>query len=315
VILPPLLEPGDRVALVAPAGPVDEAKIRTAVERCRYLGLEPVPGPGLRGRTGYLAGPDHARAADLQSALQGDVSGVWAVRGGYGTLRTLQHVELGGLRERPIPFIGFSDNTAIHLALLRLGVLSFHGPHAGAEHFPAETESAFRAVIMDGGVPGPLPQPVGLEPVTVVPGRAEGPLVGGNLALLAATCGTPYQPDTRGAILFFEDVGEMLYRVDRMLMQLRLAGLLDRVAGIAIGEFTEMLDPVVADGAAGEPSLQSLVADVLSPLGVPVVMGLPFGHGAQNWTLPLGARARLDASRGSLEILEPTTTTKRGWRP
>jgi muramoyltetrapeptide carboxypeptidase len=302
------------VAIIAPAGPVVEAKIRTAVDRCRRLGLEPVPGPGLRGRAGYLAGSDHARAADLQSALDRDVDAVWAIRGGYGTLRTLQHVELSGLRERPLPFIGFSDNTAIHLAMLRLGVASFHGPHAGADHFPAETEAAFRAVLMDAGAAGPLPLPRDFEPVTVVPGRAEGPLIGGNLALLAATCGTPYQPDTRGAILFFEDVGEVLYRIDRMLMQLRLAGLLDQVAGIAVGEFTEMEDPVrIATGDDG-PSLQSLLGEILGPLGVPVVMGLPFGHGAQNWTLPLGVRARLDAAAGSLEVLE-AATLERGWEP
>lgn len=295
------------MALVAPAGPVDARQIQTALERCRQLGLEPVAGTGLRARTGYLAGPDAVRAADLQAAVEGDVAAIWAVRGGYGTLRTLDHVDLEGLRDRPLPFIGFSDNTAIHLALLRMGIVSYHGPHAGYEHFPPETEAAFRAVLMQPGTPGPLPSPSGSEPVTVVAGSAEGPLVGGNLALLAAVCGTRYQPDTRGAILFFEDVGELLYRIDRMLIQLRLSGLLDQVAGIAIGEFTEMLDPLQGAEAGDQPSLPALLAEVLGPLGVPVVMGLPFGHGVQNWTLPLGIRARLDASRGSLEILESTT--------
>lgn len=307
MILPPALKPGDRVALVAPAGPVDEAKVSTAMERCRLLGLEPVPGAALRARTGYLAGSDRQRAADLRTALDGDCAAVWAVRGGYGTLRTLQHVDLTGLRSRPKAFIGFSDNTAVHLALLRLGVVSFHGPHAGFEHFPAETEAAFRAVVMESRAPVLLPTPRHAAHVVIAPGVAEGRLVGGNLAMLAAVCGTPYQPDTDGAILFMEDVGEPLYRIDRMLTQLRLAGLLDRIAGVAVGEFTEMIDPVLDADAPGEPALEAVLADLLGRLGVPVVMGLPFGHGPQNWTLPLGRRARLDAGAGSLEILEPAT--------
>lgn len=307
MILPPAIESGSRVALVAPAGPVDEQKIQTALDRCRYLGLEPVPGGALRASAGYLAGTDAERAADLQAALDGDVAAIWAVRGGYGTLRTLRHVDLSALRDRPRPFIGFSDNTAIHLALLRLGVVSFHGPHAGYEHFPPETEAAFRAVLMAPGVPGRLPLPAGSSPLTVVPGRAEGRLVGGNLAMLAAVCGTPYQPDMHGAILFLEDVAEPLYRIDRMFAQLRLAGLLEGLAGVAVGEFTEMVDRVHRDGAGDEPSLQGLLAEIFQPLDVPVVMDLPFGHGRHNWTLPLGTRARLDAGAGSLDLLEPAT--------
>jgi muramoyltetrapeptide carboxypeptidase len=307
VILPARLRPGDRVALIAPAGPVSDDLVRTALDRCERLGFEAVPGPSLRSRAGYLAGPDAARAADLQAGLDGDFAAVWAVRGGYGTLRTLRHVNLDRIGPRPPAFIGFSDNTAIHMALLRLGVGSFHGPHAGYAHFPPETEAAFRAVLMEDGPPGRLHVPSDYSPRTIVSGTAEGPLVGGNLAMLAAVCGTPYQPDTTGCLLFLEDVGESLYRVDRMLAQLRLAGLLDGVAGLAIGEFTEMVDPVLAADAGAEPSLESLVSEVLGPLGVPLVLGLPFGHGRQNWTLPLGRRARLDAAAGALEILEPAT--------
>jgi muramoyltetrapeptide carboxypeptidase len=302
-----MIEPGSRVALVAPAGPVDELKIETALDRCRHLGLEPVPGAALRARRGYLAGTDAERAADLQAAVDGDVAAIWAVRGGYGTFRTLRHVDLRALQTRPRPFIGFSDNTAVHLALLRMGLVSFHGPHAGFAHFPPETETSFRAALMETGAPGRLPLPADVAPITIVPGVAEGRLVGGNLALLAAVCGTPYQPDTRGAILFFEDVAEPLYRVDRLCEQMRLAGLLDRLAGVAVGQFTEMVDPVHARDADNEPSLEELLGEVFGPLGMPTVLGLPFGHGQQNWTLPVGVRARLDAGTGSLEILEPAT--------
>lgn len=307
MIRPPALRPGDRVALVCPAGPVDEEKIDTAVRRCRHLGLEPVPGRSIRSRAGYLAGTDRERADDLAAAITSDVAAIWAIRGGYGTLRTLEHLDLAPLAERPRAFIGFSDNTAIHLALRRLGVVSFHGPHAGHPHFPAATESVFRAVLQRPKAAGVLqPGSERLGPaVTIVPGAAEGPLLGGNLAMLAATCGTPYQLDTRGALLFLEDIAEPLYRVDRMLTQLRLAGLLDGLAGILLGEFAAMPDPIRRADARGETCLEEVLHDLLAPLGVPVALGLPFGHARENWTLPMGVRARFDAGAGSLEILEP----------
>ncbi len=309
------------MALVAPAGPVDEATIERATRRCRQLGLEPVPGQSIRARKGYLAGTDAERAADLGRALTGPAAAVWALRGGYGNLRTLDRVDLSPLRERPKPFIGFSDNTVVHLALYREGVVSFHGPHAGHSYFPPTTEAVFRAVVMGTEPAGVLELPPGEEPVPVVGGAAEGPLVGGNLSLLAATCGTRYQPDTRGAILFIEDVAEPLYRIDRMLSQLRLAGLFDDVAGVAFGAFShlsglerdavEPVQPEPADGAgeraAATASLSNLFGELLEPLGVPVALGLPFGHGRENWTLPLGVPARLDADAGTLELLEAAT--------
>lgn len=302
VILPPTLKPGDPVALVAPAGPVDDATIDRAIRRCHDFGFEPRPGASIRARAHYLAGRDHDRAADLRAAIDSDCAAIWALRGGYGTLRTLEHVDLADLAARPRAYIGFSDNTVVHLALRALGLVSFHGPHSGFKHFTATTEQVFRAVLMDGRPAGVLPVPEGCEPVALRGGVAEGPLVGGNLALLAAVCGTRYQPDTRGAILFLEDVEEPAYRIDRMIMQIRLAGLLDGVAGIALGDFSPP-DPLPAD----EPPLQEVLAELLAPLGVPVLAGLPFGHETENWTLPVGVAARLDADAPSLEILEPAT--------
>ncbi len=304
--LPPTLRPGDRVALIAPAGPVSDAAIRTALRRCGGLGLEPVLGGAARLRLGYLAGPDRERAGDFQRAIDGEVAAIWMLRGGYGGMRTLQHLDLAGLKDRPKAVIGFSDNTIVHLALFRLGVVSFHGPHAGYRHFPPATEMAFRRVLMSGHPAGPLPLPPGWpRPRCLAAGVAEGPLVGGNLALLAASCGTRYQADARGAILFIEDVGEPLYRIDRMLKQLELAGVLDGVAGVALGEFRDIAGARPgADRAAG---LVDLLDEILQPLGVPAVIGLPFGHGRENWTLPIGVRARLDAGAGALELLERAT--------
>jgi muramoyltetrapeptide carboxypeptidase len=295
------------VALVAPAGPVDDQAIRTATRRCRDLGFVPVPGDSVTRRLGYLAGTDEERAADLQAAIGGDATAIWALRGGYGTLRTLRHVDLEPLAHQPKAFIGFSDNTIVHLALRRLGLVSFHGPHAGYRHFPDVTASVFRSVVMSDRPAGVLPLPDGVRPRTLVPGTAEGPLVGGNLAMLGAACGTPYQPDTRGAILFLEDVDEAPYRVDRLLVQLRLAGLLDGVAGVALGDFTP---PADVNGSPDGPTADDVLLELLAPLGVPIVAGLPFGHGEENWTLPVGVRARLDGGSSSLEILEPSTASE-----
>jgi muramoyltetrapeptide carboxypeptidase len=291
------------VALIAPAGPVVDVAVETGLRRCRALGFEPRPGTAIRARYGYLAGTDDERAADLQAAIEGDCAAIWALRGGYGTLRTLRHVDLAPLLSRPKAFIGFSDNTVVHLALHQLGVTSYHGPHAGFRHFPATTEQAFRSVLMADGPAGRLPLPEDSAPRALVAGSAEGLLIGGNLALLAAVCGTPYQPDTRGAILFLEEVEEPQYRIDRMLMQLRLAGLLDGVAGIALGAFT----PPEDERPDQTRDLDDVIGELLEPLGVPVVLGLPIGHERENWTVPLGVRARLHDQPPGLEILEPST--------
>ena len=277
--------------------------IATAVARCHHLGLEPVEGRALRSRTGYLAGSDQARAADLRWGFE-DADAVWAVRGGYGNLRTLDRVDLDPVRERPVPFIGFSDNTVVHMALHHRGITSFHGPHGGYEHFTDTTETVFRSVLWSGAAPGVLPLPPDAEPEPVVSGVAEGRLMGGNLAILAATCGTPYQPSARGAILFLEDVGEPAYKVDRMLTQLRLAGVLDGVAGMAVGDFR--------GGETSNHEMRAVFEDRVGSLGVPVLAGLPFGHGVENWTLPLGVPARLDAAAGTLEILESAVIATEG---
>ena len=296
---PPRLHPGARVALIAPAGPVDDARIERALASCARLELQAVLAASARSRVDYLAGDDAARAADLAWALtDASVDAVWALRGGYGAMRTL--AALGGLPPHsPRPYIGFSDNTAVHLALLRGGRVSFHGPHAGGE-LPHFAEAVFRRVLFEPEPAGVLPLPAGAPaPMALVGGRADGELVGGNLSLLSSLIGTPWQLDARGRILFIEEVGESFYRLDRMLTHLRLAGALDGVAAVVLGQFTECA------GDDCERSLDALLLELLAPLGVPVGYGYPFGHVGENWTLPLGVRARFDADAGVLELLEP----------
>jgi muramoyltetrapeptide carboxypeptidase len=273
-----------------------------AVDRVRAWGWEPRLGRHARGRRGYLSGTDEERAGDFNAALHDpEVDAIWCLRGGYGTMRVLPEIDWEALAARPRPVVGFSDNTALHLAIQRHGIVSFHAPHPAAADFPAFSADLLRRALTMPEPAGLLPFPAGSagRAETLRGGVAEGALVGGNLSLLTATLATAVSPRTDGAILFVEEVGEAAYRVDRLLTQLRLAGVLERVAGVAVGAFTG------ADDAADAPSIAEVLEDRLGDLGVPVATGFPFGHGADNWTLPLGVRARLDADAGTLTLLEP----------
>ena len=205
---PRALRPGARVALVAPAGPLGPGVLDKAIDRCRKLELEPATYPAATRRRGYLAGSDEERLADLQAAFADPATdGVWALRGGYGTLRILDGLDLARQRRDPIPFIGFSDNTNLHALHARAGVVSFHGPHPGAD-FPPETEASFRAALFSGETPGPLSSRLeDPAPHALRGGSAEGRLIGGNLAILASLCGSRDAISARGRILLLEDVG------------------------------------------------------------------------------------------------------------
>jgi muramoyltetrapeptide carboxypeptidase len=307
---PPALRAGDRVALVSPAGPSPPERIDAAIARCLAFGLEPVVAPHARARRGFLAGTDSERLADLNSALRDpQVAAVWAVRGGYGTMRLLERIDPAPLLTAPRAIIGFSDNTAVHLLLARHRLVSFHGPHAGGA-FPDFTVDAFRRVLCTTEPAGVLPfDPTADGPSTLRGGVAEGRLVGGNLALLAATCGMPVQLNGRGAIVVIEDVNEPAYRIDRALTQLRLAGCLEGAAGIAFGRFSSSPDEIGSSPVQdGDVPVIDVLSDRVRDLDIPVVVGLPFGHVDRQWTVPLGVRARLDADRCTIEILEPAVT-------
>lgn len=299
---PRALRPGARIALIAPAGPLSPERIDRSAERCRSLQLEPVLYPSAGARHRYLAGTDDQRLADLQAAFDDPaIDAVWALRGGYGSLRILHRLDLVRQRQDPIPFIGFSDNTTMHVRHAALGVVSFHGPHPGGA-FPRETEAAFRRVLFSAEPAGALPVRSGdPAPRPLGPGRVEAPLVGGNLTLLAALCGTRHALAARGRILFVEEVGEAAYRVDRLLLQLEQAGALDWVAGLAFGRFTDVPD-------AEEHRVEDVLLELVERLGVPAVSDLPFGHIEHNWTLPVGARALLDGEAATLALTEGAVT-------
>ena len=311
VVRPPRLSPGARVALVCPSGAVLERDdLMRASDLVRALGLAPVQMPNADRRFGYLAGTDDERLDDLQRAIGDEsIAAIWAVRGGFGTTRILRRIDFSPLRSRPKVLLGFSDVTSVLLkAYADTGLVTFHGPVSRNGLTPFAREHLER-LLFDPAPAGKLSQPkapagvlVPREPrvVPLVPGIAEGPLVGGNLTLIQCLVGTGALPSFDGAILFLEETSEDLYRVDRMLAHLRDAGLLTGLAGVAIGLFTDMRKG--AEG--GTRSFEEVLRDYLEPLSIPAARGFPIGHVDDQWTLPIGARARLDADAGTIALLE-----------
>jgi muramoyltetrapeptide carboxypeptidase len=311
LVRPPRLAQGSRVALVAPAGPLLERDdIARAVALCRALDYEPSVAPHAGGHHGYFSGTDEERLGDLNAALRDPgIDAVWCLRGGYGITRILDGVDFEALVRRPRPVIGYSDVTALLAGVGRVaGLVAFHAPTARAE-MPSFTRRHFTRVLAaaePAGVLEPLPQPSDVlvprchRVVTVRGGVAEGPLAGGNLSLLQCLIGTPFFPDLDGALLVLEDVNEALYRVDRMLAHLRAAGALARLRGVLVGRLTGLARQI-EDGSFG---VDQVLEHYFAPLGVPVVYGLPVGHIDDQWTIPLGVRARIDGDAGTVELLE-----------
>lgn len=308
LVRPDRLRVGARVALIAPASPVTEEKISKALGNLAMLGYAVQEGKFLRAQNGHLAGTDAQRLEDLHWAFSDPlIDAVWCVRGGYGCTRLLPMIDYTLIRKNPKPFIGYSDVTALHHAFLqRSGLSTYHGPVAGGD-FPENTLRHFRAVVCDAPVPYmvPLNSPGAEEagevnqPLIITGGKAKGALVGGNLALLAAMTGTPFQPVFKGKLVFIEDIDESPYRIDRMLTQLLQGTDLAQAAGIALGVFA---------GCSPKPGMLSLslhdtLRDRLGALGIPVVYGFPFGHVAHQMTFPIGVMGEMDSSAGTLTIL------------
>jgi muramoyltetrapeptide carboxypeptidase len=302
-IVPPPLAPGARVALVAPAGPLRGADdLERAVQNARAFGWEPIVAPHALAHEGYFAGGDAARLGDLNAALAArDVDAVWCLRGGYGAMRLLDGIDYGALASRPRPVIGFSDITALHLAIAARvpGLVTFHGPTARAELTPFSRDSLARAIVAHTDPCGPAP-----GACTLRPGRARGRLAGGNLALLAALVGTPYAPRFADAIVVLEDVTEPVYRVDRMLRQLLLAGAFAGCRALVFGHCTDCPEEY---GDDGRRTLADVVAEIADALGVPALLGVPVGHVPDQWTLPLGAEAEVDADEPAVHVCGSAT--------
>jgi muramoyltetrapeptide carboxypeptidase len=290
---------------------LEQDDIARAEALCRALDYEPVLGTHARGHYGYFSGTDDERLADLNAAFQDPaIDAVWCLRGGYGVTRILDGIDFDALARRPRPVMGYSDITALLAGVVRCaGLVAFHAPTARAA-MPAFSRRHFARVLaapQAAGLLEPLMPPADVlipqaNRVTAIHGgRAEGVLAGGNLTLLHCLVGTRYFPDLDGALLFLEDVNEDLYRIDRMLAHLRMVGALVRVRGVLIGRFSG-LKRSMEDGSFG---VDQVLSHYFGPLGVPVLYGVPIGHIDDQWTMPLGVRARMDAEAGSVELLEP----------
>lgn len=305
--LPKALRPGDLVGLVAPAGSTKDAQAAAAKGQAALEKLGFRVGVGasvLSARYGYLAAPDELRASDINAFFADpEVDGIVCLKGGYGTPRILDRLDYGAVAANPKLLIGYSDITGLHLAFDRYaGYPTVHGPMAlsmasGWDGY--SRDSWLRAVTSDRPL-GELPHPDGAAVEGLVGGKARGRLIGGNLSLVAALCGTPYELRPEGAIVFLEDVGEEPYRVDRMLNQLRLAGVFDRCEAVALGGWTDC-DPEDPDRSL---SLREVFMDQLAASGKPLLAGLAAGHCSPTMSLPFGVMAELDADAGRLVILE-----------
>ncbi|MDH0749209.1 LD-carboxypeptidase [Pseudomonas sp. GD03842] len=298
VLNPSVLRAGDAVALVSPAGPVAEARVLAAVQELSAWGLRPRVYPHALDADHYLAGSDASRAADLNDALADpEIRAVLCNRGGYGVQRILDHLDYDAVRQDPKLVVGFSDITALHAALWQhTGLVTVHGPVAAQLERGGLFASTLRHVLMSTA-------PMVVEASRDEPtysvrtcGVARGTLLGGNLSILSTCVGTPFMPDLEGAILLIEDVGELAYRVDRLLTHLGNCGLLKRVAGIAVGQFSE---PGHGNNPIRPPEV---LMERLGSLGIPLLGGLSIGHGDRNLAVALGSQATLDADAGTLTV-------------
>lgn len=313
VLKPPRLKTGDTVGIVSPAGATFYREdLEIVMDAVRGLGLVPQPAPHTLDRYGYLAGRDRDRAADInQFFADSTVSALLPVRGDWGSARILPYLDYEVIYQNPKIIIGFSDLTALLLGITaQTGLVTFHGPNGLTAWRPDQTQP-FRQVLFEGQTLTfenvPLPEDsdrlmqVKLRIRTITSGKAQGRLYGGNLSVLSGIVGSPYLPDLTGAILFVEDIGEPTYRLDRMLTQLKLAGLLDQLAGFIFGQCTNC----GPSGGYGALTLEEVLQDHIAPLGIPAWSNAAIGHIEPIKTLPLGLEVAIDATTGQIEMLTP----------
>jgi muramoyltetrapeptide carboxypeptidase len=312
VVRPRRLEPGDRVGLVAPASAnFQSVDIEIAQDVARAFSLEPRLGAHVRDRHGYLAGRDEDRAADVNAFFADPgVSAIFAIRGGWGCARILSHLDWPVIRSNPKVVTGYSDITGLHCGLqARTGLVTFHAPTLLSD-WPEFSVESFRRVVFGAEAVTMLNPPGDEERLlvqrenrirTITAGRARGRLLGGNLTVLTALVGSAYLPAFDGAILFLEDVNEEIYRVDRMLTQLRLAGVLGRLRGFVFGSCSRC-DPGEGYGSL---TLEEVLDEHVRPLDIPAYEGAMIGHQDRQFTVPVGVEVEMDATAGTITMLEP----------
>lgn len=296
---PAALNPGDKVGLIAPAGPVAPEKVANAITNMQNLGLEPVYNEIALKKHGYFSASDQERLDDLhQMFANKEIKGIWCLRGGYGCTRILPFINYDLIRKNPKVFVGYSDITALHHAFCKeAGLKTYHGPVASSQVFSAFTSKNLQQVFFSGQkeievLPYEQEEANYRQPaLTLYSGQAEGKLTGGNLTLLAAMAGTPFAPSYKNKIVFIEEIGEKPYRIDRMFTQLLQATDIRKANGIIFGIFHDC-QPKTEENSL---TLMETIQDFVEKVKLPSIYGFPIGHIPDMVTLPMDARAMLDA--------------------
>lgn len=306
ILMPPKLRSGAQIGIVSPASkPLNSEKFQKGIEYLKRHGFSVTLGLHASDAHGYLAGTDAARADDLNAMFRNpDIDAIFCSRGGYGTPRILNLLDYPAIQANPKIFVGYSDITALqHAIQAQTGLVTFSGPmvavEMGGEFDPATEKHFWKLLTGQTRSLADLPE-MGFQ--VLRPGMAEGILVGGCLSVLAGVIGTPYMPDYSDGILVLEDIDEEPYGLDRNLCQLKAAGIFDQVRAIVFGQFT---DCGPKDPTKPSLSIQQVIGELTRDLAIPIITDYPYGHGSRKYTLPWGARARLDTVAGVFELIEP----------
>lgn len=306
LVKPKRLKNGDTIGLISPGSILpEEGRYDEIIETISQLGFKVVEGSNARNKYGNLAGEDQARAADLNRMFRdSSIDAIIPFRGGWGSNRMLDLIDFEIIKENPKPLIGFSDITSLLLAIYaKTGLVTFHGP-VGKSEWNDFTTKHFKQVLMNDRIPILKNKDnAGISVQTITPGVARGKLIGGNLTVLTSMLGSDYLPDWQGAILFLEDIGEDVYRIDRMLTQLKLNGILKQISGFIFGRCTNC-EP----GNKYSLSLEQVLQDHIQVLGVPSFYGSMIGHIDSMFTLPIGITSEINAESGSIKLLEVPTS-------
>lgn len=302
ILKPPKLKVGDTVGLINPASPVDLADVEYTEKALNKLGLKVKRGTHILDEYGYLAGKDRDRAADIHAMFADDsVKALLTLRGGWGCNRILPLLDYNLIRQNPKIILGYSDITSLLLAIYACsGIVTFHGP-VGTSEWNQFSLGYCQRILFHGGTVK-MVNPVRISGEVIAPGKATGRIVGGNLSVLTSMVGSPYLPDWNQTILFVEEIGEDIYRIDRMLTQLKIAGILDQISGFIFAQCRNC-NP----GEDDEPSLTlpQVLGDIIKPLGIPAWYGSAIGHLPDKFTIPIGVPVEIDANHATIQMLEP----------